>query len=553
MRIAIYSRKSKVTGKGESVENQIQMCHEYIEKRIDCPKSELEIETFEDEGFSGKNMDRPEFKRMMTVAKRRGFDYIICYRLDRISRSVSDFSTLIEELNRCNISFICIKEQFDTSTPMGRAMMYIASVFAQLERETIAERIRDNLLLLARTGRWLGGITPLGFTSEKVSHSTEDGKVKTLFKLTPIPGEVETVKLIFDKYLEYRSLTKVETFLMNREIKTRQDKYFTLIAVREVLTNPVYCVADRKAYAYFKRIGADICFDKNDFNGKHGISVFNRTSNSPGRQNKNDMSEWIISIGKHKGIIDSIYWMKVQESIMLNKHRTPMKKVSNPISLLSGLLICEQCGSYMRPRVNSNKARNENDEQTYSYLCELKKRSNGKKCDCLNINGNDLDRKVAMEVLARCQEGNDIHEKILALKSAATDKRTVSIKNAKSLRNQIEEKNKQIDNLILMASKEFSRNQSEELLIRLDDEVEKLSDQINEIKSKLERQIKMEEESIELSEQMDVVISGLKNFRSAFFTSSVHDKREFLRLIVDKVVWDCSLVHIHFTCSGNVM
>lgn len=99
-------------------------------------------------------------------------EYVVCYRLDRISRNVSDFSSLIEDLNSYNISFVCIKEEFDTSKPMGKAMMYIASVFAQLERETIAERVRDNMLMLARTGRWLGGTTPTGFTSERYRKSS---------------------------------------------------------------------------------------------------------------------------------------------------------------------------------------------------------------------------------------------------------------------------------------------------------------------------------------------------------------------------------------------
>lgn len=90
--------------------------------------------------------------------------------MDRISRNIADFSSLmngLNELNKLNTRFILIKEQFDTTTPMGRAMMYIASVFAQLEREVIAERIRENMLELAKTGIWLGGDTPLGFDSER--------------------------------------------------------------------------------------------------------------------------------------------------------------------------------------------------------------------------------------------------------------------------------------------------------------------------------------------------------------------------------------------------
>ncbi len=115
---------------------------------------------------------------MMTAAKDRKFKAIVVYRLDRISRNISDFSSLIEELGRLGIDFVSIRESFDTSSPMGRAMMYIASVFSQLERETIAERIRDNMHELAKTGRWLGGTTPTGYASESVKSITVDGKTK---------------------------------------------------------------------------------------------------------------------------------------------------------------------------------------------------------------------------------------------------------------------------------------------------------------------------------------------------------------------------------------
>ena len=133
---------------------------------------------YEDEGFSGGNLERPQFKKMMNDAKAGKLSAIIVYRLDRISRNIGDFASLIEELNDLRISFVSIKEQFDTSSPMGRAMMYIASVFSQLERETIAERIRDNMHELSKTGRWLGGTTPTGYSSEQVQKVAVDGKVR---------------------------------------------------------------------------------------------------------------------------------------------------------------------------------------------------------------------------------------------------------------------------------------------------------------------------------------------------------------------------------------
>ena len=213
--IAIYSRKSKFTGKGESIGNQVELCKEYI--KVHYGEEALrDAVIYEDEGFSGGNLNRPAFKEMMTAVKKRKHKAIIVYRLDRISRNISDFSGLIEELSYLNVAFISIREQFDTGSPMGRAMMYIASVFSQLERETIAERIRDNMHELAKTGRWLGGTTPTGYASESVKSITVDGKTKKACKLKIITQEIEIIKTIFDVFVETNSLTITEAELMRR-------------------------------------------------------------------------------------------------------------------------------------------------------------------------------------------------------------------------------------------------------------------------------------------------------------------------------------------------
>lgn len=170
--VAIYSRKSKFTGKGESIENQIELCRQYIRSWQGNDAAEATL-IYEDEGFSGGNLERPQFKRMMADARSGKLSCVVVYRLDRISRNIGDFAGLIEELNDLKVSFVSIREQFDTESPMGRAMMYIASVFSQLERETIAERIRDNMHELSKTGRWLGGITPTGYASEQVEKVTD--------------------------------------------------------------------------------------------------------------------------------------------------------------------------------------------------------------------------------------------------------------------------------------------------------------------------------------------------------------------------------------------
>ena len=271
MKIAIYSRKSKFTGKGESIQNQIEMCKEYCNKHF----GQCEFIIYEDEGFSGGNTDRPQYKRMMEDVRKKKFQAVACYRLDRISRNVSDFSQTLEELNNKNIAFISINEQFDTSTPMGRAMTYIASVFAQLERETIAERVRDNMLQLARSGRWLGGIAPTGYKSEPITYLDSNMKEKKMYKLSPVKQELEVVKLIYKKYLEFQSLSQLETYCLQNNIRTVNNRDFQKYTLRTILTNPVYSKADQSVYNYFYSREAQICNNKNEFTGKYGIMAYN--------------------------------------------------------------------------------------------------------------------------------------------------------------------------------------------------------------------------------------------------------------------------------------
>ena len=301
--IAIYSRKSRYTGKGESIGNQIDLCREYIRTHYGDAAAEHAV-VFEDEGFSGGNLNRPDFKKMMTAAKDRKFKAIVVYRLDRISRNISDFSSLIEELGRLGIDFVSIRESFDTSSPMGRAMMYIASVFSQLERETIAERIRDNMHELSKTGRWLGGTTPTGYASESLSSVTVDGKVKKACKLKPIPEEIQLVKTIFEVFMETGSLSKTDQYLLEHRCVTKRGKQFTRFTIRGVLTNPVYMIADETAYQYLKENNVDLFAERLEFDGEHGVMAYNRTLQRPGKANQiRPMEEWIVAVGKRPGTI----------------------------------------------------------------------------------------------------------------------------------------------------------------------------------------------------------------------------------------------------------
>lgn len=398
----IYSRKSKFTGKGESIENQIEMCRQYIASLYGEEAAKQAL-VYEDEGFSGGNLERPKFKKMMKDSYETKFEAIVVYRLDRISRNIGDFAKLIEDLGRRKIAFISIREQFDTSSPMGRAMMYIASVFSQLERETIAERIRDNMHELAKTGRWLGGTTPTGYESEAVTNVTIDGKTKKACRLKVIPEEIRLVELIYDKFLETGSLTKTDQYLLEGQYRTKNNKEFTRFAIRGILTNPVYMIADEDAYEYMIEKDVDLFADHAAFDGKHGIMAYNRTLQQAGKAHQvKPMEEWIVSVGKHKGVITGKKWIQVQNLLEVNKSKSYRKPRSN-VALLSGLLFCKNCGEYMRPKLSSRV--NANGETIYTYLCTTKERSRGHCCSMKNANGNMLDAKL-MAVLADLSKNN---------------------------------------------------------------------------------------------------------------------------------------------------
>ena len=318
--IAIYSRKSRFTGKGESVGNQAELCRGYIRSFFG---EAAPVQVFEDEGFSGGNLHRPGFQRMLRAAREGQLRAIVVYRLDRISRNISDFSGLIDELTGLEVAFISIREQFDTGTPMGRAMMYIISVFSQLERETIAQRIRDNMQELAKTGRWLGGNTPTGFASESVTRVTVDGKTHQLCRLRLIPEEAETVYAVFHIYSATGSLTATETQLEKMGLRSKTGRPLSRFAIRGLLTNPVYMTADAQAYAFFAHRGVQVYSDAAAFDGTRGIMAYNRTDQEKGRTTLHlPMEQWIVAVGEHPGLISGEMWLQVQTLLAGKRRKT---------------------------------------------------------------------------------------------------------------------------------------------------------------------------------------------------------------------------------------
>ena len=543
MQIFIYSRKSKWTGRGDSIENQVQMCQEYIECYIEGA-DKAEICVFEDEGYSGKNTKRPEFQKMMQEIKKGKCKYLVCYKLDRMGRNIIDIASLVEELNTLKVSFISIKENFDTSTPLGKTMLYIAGIFAQMEREQIAERVKDNMVMLARSGRWLGGNTPLGFVSEKNEKVQMNDKVRTSYMLSENPQEMATVHFIFQEFLEKQSLVKVVEYFLENDILTKRGKEYTTTAIRDILTNPVYCVADEAAYEYFEELGCQLCFSKEEANGRYGLIAYAKTSSSSTYKNKdNPPEEWIIAIGKHKGEVSGKDFVKVQKLIEQNKQKgESFHKVKNEVALLSGILYCT-CGHAMRPKYYNVKQVTADGQRKFFYLCPYKDSTHGKKCSVDNAPGNDLDKLVCDELLRYAKPDSDIKQMLQQLKHEVESSEEQELNEADLLKQSIQEKEKSINNLIA-AIKEPGR--SPEFIAYVDEEVKRISKECNQLKKRIKEREKGKNVAIYDVNQIDVVVNQFDSFAKTFHMMSVPKKREYLRLLLDKVVWDGEIAHIFF-------
>ena len=536
MTFFIYSRKSVYTGKGESIENQIEMCKQYIHSKF-SDVADADITIYEDEGFSAKNIDRPQFQQMLRDIKLQKPDYVVCYRLDRISRNVSDFSALIEDLNDRSISFVCIKEEFDTSKPMGKAMMYIASVFAQLERETIAERVRDNMLMLARTGRWLGGTTPTGYTSEKIQEIIIDGKVKTSCKLKDNPGELGAVDTMFEKFLELRSMSGVSKYLMKQGIKSRSGKFYSLLGIKEILQNPVYCIADKEAFDYFTVQGADVCFKENDCRNKYGLLAYNKRDYKKKHAPRQSMDKWIVAIGKHKGRISGKKWVAVQ-NIIENNIPTGKKpaKMHNDYSLLSGLIYCAKCGSRMFAKQRSGKGAN---PDLYDYVCNSKLRGGIELCDCQNIGGPQADDRVCEHLMKFTDENSSIYKLLERLKSDL--KGQVKENPLDAIDARIKKCNEEMNNLVNTLSE---GNLGSTFIQCVNARITEFGKELSALMEERERLQKDTNLSAGREIQVDMLAGALSSLKNFFGILSIYEKRTLIKLLVKKIVWDGKDLHI---------
>jgi DNA invertase Pin-like site-specific DNA recombinase len=513
MKIAIYSRKSVFTGKGESIDNQIELCKNYCENYL--KDKELEYLIYEDEGFSGKNTNRPRFQELLNDVKTQKIHILICYRLDRISRNVADFSSTLELLQNNNCDFISIKEQFDTSTPMGRAMIYIASVFAQLERETIAERVKDNMIEMAKIGRWLGGQLPLGFDSEKVTYLNDEMKSKSFSKLIPINTELNVVIFIFDLYYLKNSIREVTKELNLKGYKTKNNSEFDLTQVKRILRSPLYVQSSKLTSKYLIENNYNVFGNPNG----NGYLTYNK---------KTAKENLIAAVASHKGIISSDKWLLVQKKLDTNKDKISARSGTGcNSSLFSGLLKCSKCGSNMVVKYNS---KNKKGNNYMYYTCANRQSRHGYgKCDCPNLRIDLIDPKILSKIKSYNKEVIlAIYDSKIKELSSNHENKNITI----NLKSQLSKKENQVHNLVV----QLSNMSDESVTTILMNQITNLSNEINIIKNQINNEDNIKKYVDDGISCIELLKISYQNFDKNFDkTDDITTKRSLIKSIVENI------------------
>ncbi|MFV1853096.1 MAG: recombinase family protein [Thalassospira sp.] len=243
IRCAIYTRKSSDEGLDQAF-NSLDAQHEACASYIASQRHEgwkLSKTRYDDGGISGGTLDRPAVQRLLEDIDAGRIQMVVVYKIDRLTRSLTDFARLVERLDAANCSFVSVTQAFNTSTSMGRLTLNVLLSFAQFEREVTAERIRDKITASKKKGLWMGGVCPLGYDKHP------DTQERTL---VVNEGEAQTVRKLFEAYDTLGCLKAVELETRHLGLVSRKQEYstgrvaggkpFSRGQVYYILRNPLY-------------------------------------------------------------------------------------------------------------------------------------------------------------------------------------------------------------------------------------------------------------------------------------------------------------------------
>ncbi len=480
-------RQSEI--KDGSLDTQISRLKNYISFRSPSASKESWKVTkiYREEGKSGKNIDRPELQNLLSDIKTGKINAVLCTKIDRISRSLIDFYKLVELFEKHHIEFISLEENFDTSTPMGKAMLKITLVFAELEREQTSKRTKDKMQWRAEQGLWNGG--------QVLGYDIVDKKLVVNKK------EAKLVKLMFEKYLELGSVLKVVEWLNKHGYRTKE------------------YISNRKGV---KR-GGKIFFNANVLQKLRSRLYLGEIEHNAKTYK-----------GRHEAIIDKSLWNDANKFLELHAptRKNPKRKTTH-VYLLQSLLQCGWCGSFMSTKYCTSRGK------LHPYY-QCTKNSHGGKtaCDMRYVPATEIENAVLKKLKSMAQD-KKLLDKIIKEANDSVDSDIGHLKSEKiSQENKLKAVKASIDNIINAISEGIGKTKS-------------ISIKLNELEAQredLERDIdtlgfeigKIRQQAL----NAQVIHQSLVKFSQIYDKAEPMDLKELLPNFVQRIIWKPTEIEI---------
>ncbi|NND98819.1 MAG: recombinase family protein [Pirellulaceae bacterium] len=477
VRCAIYTRKSTEEGLDQDY-NSLDAQRDSAEAYVASQKHEgweVVAKSYSDGGFTGSNMERPALQNLLADIEAGEIDCVIVYKVDRLSRSLLDFTKIVEIFDQHGVSFVSVTQQFNTSTSMGRLVLNVLLSFAQFEREMISERIRDKVAASRRRGKWSGGMPLLGYRVENKKLIVDD-------------IEADRVRQIFDLYIEHRSLLPVIKELNRRGWTTKQwvtkkgdhrgGREFTKNAVYKLLTNVTYIGKIRY---------------------------------------KDETHE-----GEHEAIVPLDLFGRVQTQLKANGQSGGTGVRNKHNAILKGLIWCRACG---RPMTHSYSCKG-NKRYRY-YVCGTAMQKGWSECPSPSVPAGEIERFVVKQIQSIGTDEDLLNQTIGQIESRSVLRRDNLEAERKSLNRQLRNDHEKLRAIAANAT----NNGRVAGLAELQSRIEAASERLKVIKAELQA---LQDQSIDTAD----VRRLLAGFEELWQTIQPREQVRLTSLLVDRVDFD---------------
>lgn len=494
-KVAIYCRVSTIeqAEEGYSIDEQERLLMEY------CIKNNYEVyKCYSDRGISGKDIKhRPQLKELLKDAEDKKFDMVVSWKINRISRKLTDVLKIVDVFEKNNITFKSYSEPFETDTPAGKMQFQMMALIGEFERGTIAQNVKMGMCAKAKAGEWCGNRV-LGY--DLVAISIEDLSKRRKTKLTINEKEAEIVRIIFNEYANGNGYKAITNKLNKSGYKTKKGNNFSVGSIKDILTNPVYI----------------------------GKVRYNVRQNWSEKRRRNINANPVIADGIHDAIIDTVTWDKVQ-AILESRKGKPARIYDGKFPL-TGLLRCPKCGAGMVIMRTTNTLKDGTKRRLEYYAC-----GNWKNKGTAVCNSNAIRCDKANEyVFNKISELLNNDKMIKAIVNKVNKERSNRVNPAKKNLEKIDKELERLDNKKkkIFEAYEDDMITKEEFIVRKDElnqRVEVLQDQKQSILVTL---------SDDVSEEIpfEFVKSILDNFSKLLNESvSVEEQKKLLHIIIDKI------------------